>query len=48
MEEMKAGMFAISKAGHDKGSLYLIKETEGEYVYLIDGAGRPLAKPKKK
>ncbi len=48
MERTEAGMFARSKAGHDKGRLYLIGKTEGEYVYLVDGAGRTLAKPKKK
>ncbi len=48
MERTEAGMFARSKAGHDKGRLYLIEKTEGEYVYLVDGAGRTLAKPKKK
>jgi len=48
MEEIRAGMFAISKAGHDKGELYLIKAIEGEYVYLTDGARRTLANPKKK
>lgn len=48
MERIETGMFARSKAGHDKGSLYLVWKTEGEYVYLIDGDRRPLAKPKKK
>ena len=48
MERTEAGMFARSKAGHDKGRLYLIEKTEGEYVYLVDGARRTLAKPKKK
>ena len=41
-------MFARSKAGHDKGKLYIIMKTEGEYVYLTDGRLRPLSKPKKK
>ena len=48
MERTEAGMFARSKAGHDKGCLYLIGKTEGEYVYLVDGTGKTLAKPKKK
>ena len=48
MERTEGGMFARSKAGHDKGRLYLIEKTEGEYVYLVDGARRTLAKPKKK
>lgn len=41
-------MFARSKAGHDKGKLYIIWKTEGEYVYLTDGRLRPMEKPKKK
>lgn len=42
------GMFAYSKAGHDKGTVYLIIREEGEYVYAADGALRTLARPKKK
>ncbi len=48
MERVEAGMFARSRAGHDKGRLYLIWKTQGESVWLIDGDKRPLAKPKKK
>jgi len=48
MERIEAGMLAVSKAGHDKGSLYLVVKAEGEFVYLCDGRLRPLAKPKKK
>ena len=48
MESIVPGMFARAKAGHDKGSLYLIVKTEPEYVYLADGRRRPLSKPKKK
>ena len=32
MEGLKQGMFARSKAGHDKDKLYIILKTEGEYV----------------
>ena len=31
------GMFAISKAGHDKNRMYLIMKEEGDFVYLADG-----------
>ena len=48
MERVKDGMFAISKAGHDKGNLYLIVRAAGDYVYLVDGKLRLLEKPKKK
>ena len=40
--------FAIVKAGHDKGQIYLIAESEGEYVYLVNGGTKPFGKPKKK
>lgn len=40
--------FAIVKAGHDKGQIYLIAETEGEYVFLVNGSTKPVGKPKKK
>lgn len=48
MESIVPGMFARSKAGHDKGNLYLIVQAEPEYVYLADGTRRPMSKPKKK
>ena len=46
MDNIVPGMMARSQAGHDKGSLYFIVRTEGEYVYLTDGVRRTLAKPK--
>jgi len=42
------GMFAVSKAGHDKGKFYIIIKEENEYVYLVDGKLRPIENPKKK
>ncbi len=42
------GMFATSKAGHDKGQLYIIIKEEEEYVYLTDGRLKPVDGPKKK
>ena len=42
------GMFATSKAGHDKGQLYIIIKEDEEYVYLTDGRLKPLYGPKKK
>ena len=42
------GMFATSKAGHDKGSVYIIFEEEEEYVYVVDGRLRTVERPKKK
>lgn len=42
------GHFAMAKAGHDAGGLYVIVREENGYVYLCDGRLRPIAAPKKK
>lgn len=42
------GRLAISKAGHDKGELYVITGQEGDFVYLCDGRLKTPEKPKKK
>lgn len=42
------GMFAVSKAGHDKGRMYLVLREEAGYVYLADGRIRTIENPKKK
>ncbi len=46
--EFEKGMLAISRAGHDTGKVYVIADADEAYVYLVDGAGRSLANPKKK
>ena len=40
MEKYEVGMLARSKAGHDKGHVYVIHQVDETYVYLIDGSGR--------
>mgnify|MGYP002801425563 FL=1 len=48
MVSWNPGDFVSSKAGHDKGQIYIIiRETE-EYIYLSDGKIRSLDKLKKK
>ena len=42
------GMLAVSKAGHDQGTVYVIIGEEDEYVYLADGQLRTVDRPKKK
>ncbi|MCM1136708.1 MAG: KOW domain-containing RNA-binding protein [Clostridium sp.] len=42
------GMFAISKAGHDKGQMYIIMKEEEDFVYLVDGKSKKTENPKKK
>lgn len=48
MVEYEPGQFARSLAGHDKGRLYIILRTEGEYVSLTDGKHRTVEGPKRK
>lgn len=42
------GRFAASRAGHDRGVLYVIVAEEGDFVYLSDGRLRTPDRPKKK
>lgn len=48
VERIEAGMFAISRAGHDKDAYYIVWDVDDAYVWLVDGRLRPLEKPKKK
>ncbi|MDO5403335.1 MAG: KOW domain-containing RNA-binding protein [Eubacteriales bacterium] len=48
MSKELAGCFAISLAGHDKGTVYIIVDIDGEYAFLSDGRIRGLENPKKK
>ena len=45
---VETGMLAKSKAGHDKGHLYVIYDVDETYVYLVDGEIRSIDKKKKK
>lgn len=42
------GQLVYSKAGHDKGTLYVIVGEEEEFVYLSDGRLKKPEAPKKK
>jgi len=42
------GKFAISKSGHDKGSIYVIVKEEADSVFLADGRLKLVEKPKRK
>ena len=46
--ELKEGMLAISKAGHDKACWYVVLKLEGENAFLVNGENRSLERPKKK
>ena len=46
MNRYKAGMLALSRAGHDAGEVYVIMDVDEAYVYLVDGRIRTLDRPK--
>jgi len=46
--EFTIGQVVFSKAGRDKGDVFVVYDVNGEYLYLVDGVGRPLERPKKK
>ena len=48
IDSVERGMLAKSKAGHDKGKVYVICELDETYVYLVDGKIRTTKNPKKK
>ena len=45
---MKVGEVVVSLCGHDMGEWYIVADVQNEFVYLIDGANKPIEKPKKK
>ena len=47
-EDISEMEFARSKSGHDKHQIYLIKEKDEKFVYLVNGTTRTLDMPKKK
>ena len=42
------GFLASSKAGHDKGKVYVIIKEDAEYVWVTDGRLKTVSNPKKK
>ncbi len=48
MDAGMVGMFATSRAGHDRDTVYIIVREEKEYVYVSDGRLKTLENPKKK
>ncbi|WP_246240858.1 KOW domain-containing RNA-binding protein [Anaerocolumna sedimenticola] len=42
------GSLVVSKAGHDKGEVFVILKSESEYVYLMDGKTVLLKSPRKR
>lgn len=48
MDIHMVGQFVTSKAGHDKGRLYVVVAQENDFVYLCDGKLKGPEGPKKK
>ena len=46
--EASATEIVLSIAGHDRGKLFCVLKTEGDFVWLVDGKGRKLDAPKRK
>ena len=46
--ELKTGMLVESRAGHDKGCLYIITDMDDKFVYVCDGRLRTVDHPKRK
>ena len=46
--DITKGSLVYSRAGRDKGSLFIVIDKEGDWVYLADGNLRRVEKPKKK
>lgn len=46
--DISRGSLIYSRAGRDKGMLFLVLRADGDYVYLTDGDTRKVLKPKKK
>ena len=42
------GLVVKSKAGRDKGDLFIVIRTEGEFAYIANGNLRKVDRPKKK
>ena len=46
--EIKTSQIVQATAGRDSGALFFVTRVEDGYVYLADGKGRKLEKPKRK
>ena len=46
--ELQRGHIVRSRAGHDRGDLYCVMQTEGDFLLLADGKRKRLTSPKRK
>ncbi len=48
MLQIKQGDVVVSTQGRDFGKVYIVKNVDEQFVYLVDGRGRTMLNPKKK
>ena len=48
MKSIEQGDLVISKAGRDKGEIFLVVSIENDYVLIVNGRSRKVLTPKKK
>ena len=48
MIPMEKAQIVRSLAGHDRGDLFCVMDTEGDFLLLADGKNRKVEKPKRK
>ena len=48
MLQIKTGDVVVSTKGRDTGKVYIVKNIENDYLYLVDGRGKTISNPKKK
>ena len=48
MMSMERAQIVRSLAGHDKGELFCVMDTDGEFLLLADGKHRKVESPKRK
>ena len=48
MMSMERAQIVRSRAGHDKGELFCVLDTDGEFLLLADGKHRKVESPKRK
>ena len=47
-ETMQARKLAVSRAGHDKGTVYVVLREEADRVFIADGKLKTISRPKAK
>ena len=48
MKEYSSTLLAVSRAGHDRDTVYVVLHSDDTYFWLVDGKRRTLENPKKK